>query len=532
MKNMIKYAFVAGMISLSFTGCIKETLSSSNAINKEQVAESPYALSSKVNGITSYVNNYDVLGREMHYDFGYPAICIIREMLSNDVATVASDYSTWFNMWSTNESIGDGYAAPQFVWNYYCKWLYTANELISIGKSATMTEENKHYLGVGYAFRALIWLDMARMYEFVPNKYTNKPEVEGLTIARMDETLTEEDARNNPRLPKAKIIEMIKDDLNNAIELLDGYAPATKSLPTKAVAYGLLARTLLWEGDYENAKTAAQDALNAGSFSPLTEAQWTDPATGFNSASSQSSWMLCGSTSAESNVVKTGIINWVSWMSSETSFGYCSAGPFRLCDASFYGMISDNDFRKKSWVPAKGVDIEVPYVPASGSYDGPETLPELAAVKFRPGSGEPNSYVVAAAIDFPMMRMEEMKFIIAECDARLSNSAASLIEIMRTRNPEYTTSLTGLNLLSEVLLQKRVEFWGEGIIFFDYKRCPEILHIYRGYEGTNHVDTECFNVPEGIAPWMNFVCVKTEPDNNSAFINNPDPSGTVPLWTK
>lgn len=531
MKNIIKYAFAAGLVSLSLTGCIKETFSNSSVINKDQVAESPYALSSKVSGITAYVNNYDTLGREMHYDFGYPAICIIREMLSNDVATAASDYSVWFNMWSGNESIGDGYAAPQFVWNYYCKWLYTANELISIGKSVTETEENRHYLGIGYAFRALIWLDMARMYEFVPNEYTSKPEVEGLTIARMDETLTEEEARKNPRLPKADIIKMIKEDLDNAIELLDGYEPTSKTLPTKAVAYGLLARTYLWEGDYENAKEAAQNALNAGSFSYLTEEQWTDVTTGFNSASSQSSWMLCGSTSSESKVVRTGIVNWVSWMSSETSFGYTSAGPFRLCDARLYDLISDNDFRKKSWAPKKRSSLEVPYVPATSNYGGSESLPELAAVKFRPGSGEPDAYVTGAAVDLPMMRMEEMKFIIAECEARLSNTSTTLVEIMKTRNPKYEVP-SGTNLISEVLLQKRIEFWGEGIIFFDYKRCPDYLHINRGYDGTNHVDTERFNVPVGVAPWMNFCCVQTEPMNNPAFINNPDPSGTVPLWTK
>ena len=35
----------------------------------------------------------------------------------------------------------------------------------------------------------------------------------------------------------------------------------------------------------------------------------------------------------------------------------------------------------------------------------------------------------------------------------------------------------------ELILQKRIEFWGEGIIYWDYKRLE--LSVTRGYSGTN-----------------------------------------------
>ena len=123
-----------------------------------------------------------------------------------------------------------------------------------------------------------------------------------------------------------------------------------------------------------------------------------------------------------------------------------------------------------------------------------------------------------------------MKFIIAECDAR-NGDAASLIDIVKTRNPQYTTSLTGNSLVREVLFQKRIEFWGEGIIFFDYKRCPDLLNIERGYTGTNHQADARFNV-KGLAPWFNFCIVKTETMSNTAIVNNPDPSDKVELWSE
>ena len=33
-----------------------------------------------------------------------------------------------------------------------------------------------------------------------------------------------------------------------------------------------------------------------------------------------------------------------------------------------------------------------------------------------------------------------------------------------------------------------------------------------------------------MAPWLNQCAVRTEHSQNPAFVNNPDPSGTVPFW--
>ena len=343
-------------------------------------------------------------------------------------------------------------------------------------------------------------------------------------------------AKNNPRMPKAEYLEKIYESLDNAILLLDGHTPSTdKTLPDLAVAYGLYARAKMYEGKYADAKEYAEKALAAGSYSPLTKDQWTSTTTGFNDADSQQSWMLCTRTSSESSVVKTGIINFVSFMSNEQVYGYGGpgAGAFAMVDAKFYSQIPDTDFRKLSWKAPAGhpLESEVKFVPATEDYPGSSELPEYGAIKFRPGNGNPDDYMTGSATDFPMMRMEEMKFIIAECDARLTNSAASLVEIVKTRNPEYTCTYTNNDLLREVFLQKRIEFWGEGIMFFDYKRCPELLQINRGYAGTNHPELTRFNC-DGLAPWFNMPINGYEAQDNKALseTNNPDPSSTVDLW--
>lgn len=526
MKNIFKFAFTLGLVASLAVGCIKETFPQGGSATNDQFLGNNQAFESLVRGIPGYLMTPLTHTGTQHYELGYPAMMTIREMLSNDVAINNIGYE-WFGSWHENTYQGENYIYGQYIWNFYSECVMNANKVIAFD-----SEENnsviRNMIGSAYAYRAMFWLDMGQMYEFKPNNYTSKPIVEGLTIPHMHENLTEDEARNNPRLPKAELVELIRADLNKAIEYTHGQERMGIQLPNEAVAYGLLARLEMWNEDYEAAKAAAQKAIELSGCTPLTEAQWTSTSTGFNDVASQKSWMLAMTLTDESPAVKTGIINHSSWFCSETSFGYCGAGAFRMADANFYSMISDKDFRKKSWKAPEGSKLDVPMIP-EGTYYDPSVLPDLAGIKFRPANGNTDDYLVGAVSDLPLMRVEEMYFIIAECDAR-NGDPSSLYNFMTTyRNPSYNIFYEGEELVSEVLFQKRVEFWMEGIVFFDYKRCPEYVEIYRGYPGTNHYPECQYNV-DGLAPWMNICYVMTETNQNPALINNPDPSQTVPYW--
>ena len=117
--------------------------------------------------------------------------------------------------------------------------------------------------------------------------------------------------------------------------------------------------------------------------------------------------------------------------------------------------------------------------------------------------------------------------IIAEADAR-KGSSAGLVEFMTNRNPDYVCTASGVDaLVDEVFFQKRVEFWGEGINFFDYKRLGK--GVTRGYAGTNHYEDARLN-SSGLAPWYNFCIVQTEHNANPAVVSNPDPSDLIEPW--
>ena len=537
MKKILKYtAILTALASVVTTGCIKETFPTGSSISAEQATASADAAKSMSAAIANYAANAN-WSSSSHQFYGYPSLCVQREAMGNDFTIMDNPYG-WYSSEQQNLGFNPTTAQVQCPWLIYTKLIALANDVIRMNPDLdAIVDDNKGYVGAAYAYRALCMIDMAQLYEFKANKYTSKDEVIGLTVPYLHENMDVDYAKNNPRLPKAEYLEKIYESLDAAVLLLDGHAPTTdKTLPDLAVAYGLYARAKLYEGDYAKAKEYAQLALDSGSFSSLTKEQWTSPTTGFNDADSQTSWMLCIRTSNESAVVKTGIINFVSFMSNEQTYGYGGpgAGAFAMVDKRFYNQIPDTDFRKLSWKAPAGHALESQnvFVPATDSYPGSSEVPEYGAVKFRPGDGNPDDYLTGSATDFPLMRMEEMKFIIAECDAR-NNDASSLVDIVSTRNPEYTCSLTGDALLKEMFLQKRIEFWGEGIVWFDYKRCPELLQVQRGYAGTNHPEPARFNC-DGLAPWFNVPINGYEAQDNKALseTNNPDPSSTVTLWVE
>ena len=529
MKNILKIGFVALTATALLSGCIKETFPTSVATT-EQVGANPTALEAQVNGMAAFVNTRDVLGSGNHYDWGYPSIGMVRDLMGEDMATISSGYEHFVN-WIENRYQSDQYIYSQYIWNFYTQFLLTANSVISSVNEATATDVQKEYLGMAYCYRAMINLDMGRMYEFKKNAYTSATTLEGYTIPIIRENMTESEARNNPRVTKEDLLTYIMGDLSKAIDYFsdeDGkssFSRMNKTQPDLSVAYGLQARAYLWAGEYEKARTAAQNALAAGSYKALTEAQATDTSTGFNTAND--SWMWCSSLVKEDAVVKSSILNFTSWMSSETAFGYAPAGPYRMIDARLYSRIPASDWRKKMWKAPEGVTVDQKFVSATAEYAGPDNIPAYGAIKFRPGSGNPDSSEPGAVCDYPFMRMEEMMLIIAEADAR-KGSTAGLMSFMALRNPDYVCTASGVDaLVDEVFFQKRVEFWGEGIIFFDYKRLGK--GVTRGYAGTNHYDDARLN-SEGLAPWMNFCIVRTEHNANEAVVSNPDPSDLIDPW--
>lgn len=535
MKRLNKSIITLGMAAFGLTmlnSCIEETEPTSVATSK-QIAESSSAIEGLVMAQPAYFNN--LWDEDRHYSFGYGAMMHIRDIMASDITKNSTSYNQW-RYWLCNQYQGDSYIFGQFIWNYYYGFVLAANNVIGSINTESATDGQLGYLGTAYAFRAMLYLDMARMYEFLPNDGTsninaNGNDVSGLTVPIVKAEMTQDEARNNPRATREQMKEFIEEDLNNAEMYIDKLTDTNgKTLPDLACVYGLKARLYMWLEDYPKAQEYARKAIDEASVEPMTQEECLNTTTGFNDADP---WMWAAQQTTEDDVVQTGIINWTSHVSDESTFGYCgpSTGLYNVADKNFYERISDTDFRKLEFKAPEGSPLanKVSYVNKVYAAD----MDDYTMVKFRPGDGNADDYMTGSATAYPIMRVEEMYFIEAEAAAHQSDATGQQLvnSFMKNyRDSQYNTTKTGAELIEEIVFQKRVELVGEGQSFFDIKRLN--YPVKRGYAGTNFISTARFNTTTRPA-WMNLVMVRTEKNNNPAVDgwNNPDPSDVYTPWS-
>lgn len=545
--KIVKIAATLLCAPVLLSSCIEETFPEGGNVTTEQVGDSPFAMNSLASSIpTILITNYIGIGD--HFDFGYPGIFGATDRLAGEVFPVSGNLpggNQYLDRWQAYLYPGDmsglsasGYATPFFYLNYY-QFIYAANEVISIAKDSP---DGDIPLGIAKAYRALFYLDLARLYDALPAKaperqsYESELEaVKGLTVPIVREGATLEELENNPRATREEMFEFIFEDLGEAERLLADYQPESKNMPSLAVVYGLYARAYLWLGGfdetyaniptgteaYKKAAEYARKAIDASGCSILTEAQWLDPKTGFNTINS--AWML--GMHQTTDTVLNNLLSWAAHMSLEAVYGYAYGAQPGISVFS-YERMSDTDFRKKSYVTAdRSYDAAKDYM--SLTEEEFQTVAPYASYKFHTNGGEKSNYTVANVVDVPVMRVEEMYLTEAEATAHYDEATARtlLTSFMAHRDPNYTIPAS-YTLVDEIIFQKRIEFWGEGIIFYDMKRLNMSMH--NGDAGSNAPSMAQLST-DGRAPWWNCVIPLSAVQQNIGLSgkNNPDPTGTV-----
>lgn len=545
-NKIVKFAAALLCAPVLLSSCIEETFPEGGNVTSGQVAESPFAMEDIAASIpTILITNYLNMGD--HFDFGYPGIFGATDRMVGEVFPVSQNLpggNQYYDRWQAwlYPDMG-GLSATGwtdfFYLNYY-QFIYSANEVISI---ASQSESGGVALGIAKAFRAMCYLDMARMYDPLPAKAPDRPSyeseleaVKGLTVPIVREGATLEQLENNPRATREEMFNFILSDLTDAESLLADYQPASKNMPSQAVVYGLLARTYLWLGGFEEtyegfvtgteaykkAAEYARKAINASGCTILTESQWLDPKTGFNTVNNAWMWAMIQTT----DTVLNNLLSWAAHMSLEAVYGY-GYGAQPGISVFSYERISDTDFRKKSYVTAdRSYAAAQPYM--SLTEEEFKTVAPYASYKFHTAGGEKSNFTIANVVDIPMMRVEEMYLIEAEATAHYDEATARtlLTSFMAHRDPNYRIPAATTDLVEEIIFQKRIEFWGEGIIYYDMKRLNMSMH--NADTGTNAPSGAIIST-DGRAPWWNCVIPLGAVQQNIALtnMNNPDPTGTV-----
>ena len=536
MKNILKIS--AAAFSILLGSCIKDVTPT------EIATEDQVTLETLVGGIPAALVKPGSTGYKLAWDFALPAIHLATESMTGDIAITGNIGYDWFQQWGANDALGPEYAVGALPWNNYYTWIMMANNVISLIDEtdiATLGAKERSYLGFAYAYRAMFYLDLVRLYEFKENTVTRADDLLGLGVPIVLPETTEAQAKNNPRATVDEIYDsVIFPDLEKAGKLLENFTAPDKYTISLALVYGLKARAYLERGTdkndaaaYRSAAEYARKAITASGRTPLTQEEWEDPANGFNNAESNNAWIWGLALPSES---VANLMCFTVHMSCENDWAPYHAG--RAINRNLYNSIYLRDFRRHSWLdPDRGSYSYKSCRPDGKEYFA-EKLADYVNIKFRPAQGAYKDFKVGGAADHCCMRVEEMYFIEAEATAqagdvqggiRLLNEFMTKYRMMDGAVYDCSAQSTLKSFVNELMLQKRIEFWGEGIVMFDMKRLD--MSSKRGYVGTNAPASYRLNV-DGRAPYWNFVISRAETQNNTAIAkqNNPDPSGLVEPW--
>jgi len=469
-------------------------------------------LKADVNGLYSIMKAFGAGTNSEDYqeDFGIPGIMVKLEHNGQDCVGDITGYN-WFSGDQDYTNKNYTYRAPRVIWTIFYKQIMMANSIINKVPADTEDPIAKGYLGQALAIRAYDYFNLVQLFQFTYNGHQSDPAV---PIVKNDTPL--EQINNNPRATVQQVYDLILSDLNAAIPMLEGVSRTDKSSINQSVAYGLRARVNLVMQNWSDAATDAELALSASGEQPFSRVAVSEPT--FESANAAG--VLWGiPITQEDEVVQTGICNYTSMFTS-LCFGYGGyttiVGTWKKINVHLYNQIGENDVRKGWWIDenyesplfntwkANGTTDELflawmgePFNEADGPYWAQIGMDPYTNVKFGPENKNPLD--ANNSTDFMLMRAEEMILIQAEAKAMggsLGDGKSILENFVTTyRDPDYvSTAASAEELQNEVWLQRRIEFWGEGISWFDVMRLKK--PVIRKENGvTNFGALAIFNIP-------------------------------------
>ena len=345
------------------------------------------------------------------------------------------------------------------LWNGYYTLISNTNYIIAAHEDMTGTPQDINYVvGQAYAIRAYCYHYLTMMFARTYKGHESEP---GVPV------YTEPSVAGTPGKPRSTIGEVytqIKSDINKAVELL-------KDAPTQKhsthidyyVANAIKARICLTTNDWAEAEAAAKIARSKkviGTGSQLTG--------GLNDVKLPD--VMWGAELIQDQLPGWGPFLYhmdaLSMLPGTSTYG--NRAP-KCISVPLYNKLGAKDIRRQWWEPN----------PPAGSFE--EVDGSYVQVKFR------FSDPVTALGDKIWMRVEEMYLTEAEalCRQNKFTEAQTLLNtLVKTRDPNYATAKTGNNLgalttdetgslLEEILIQRRIELWGEHGRIYDIKRLKQ-----------------------------------------------------------
>ncbi|WP_074761019.1 RagB/SusD family nutrient uptake outer membrane protein [Xylanibacter ruminicola] len=400
----------------------------------------------------------------------------------------------WAPIMNLQYSLRNNTSYDAYPWYYYYTLVSQANAIIAHIDEADGNEGLKKFdKASALTFRAYGFEKLLHYY--APRwQDSNNGTAKGICL-RLDESTGE-----LPQSTMAECYAQIYNDLDEAIALFQqsGKNRGSKEIwiANENVAHAVYARAALAKQDYQTALTHAPLARKG--YSLMSNADYY---AGFCKPTSE--WIFGSYGGSQENM-------WYwSFGTQYACNGYyanntaCGAGSI---DIELTNLIPDNDVRKGLFLtPDKFENFDLNDKTVADNYylgygimgfSNDALWDEVDAwVENRHNSSaassmdrpyQPGYYYVGGQTKFyvfdtpgvgylPFIRSSEMVLIEAEANYFLGNEAAAqaaLVELNAStgRDANYTCEKTGEELFDEIVNYRRLELWGEGFGFSDYKR--------------------------------------------------------------
>lgn len=397
----------------------------------------------------------------------------------------------------------------EYLWSYYYKIISNANAIISY-VDPEASHRFKYIYAQALTYRAYCYLHLLQF--FAPRWCDSENGSTDGVILRLDVSST----GDCPLSSTLTCYEQIYKDLDTAISYYQESGLSREENENhKAnidVAYSIYARTALTREDWA---TAAHYAALARAGYPLMDAD--EYLSGFNAPNQE--WIWSVYDSEEETLGSASLAAYLAYNSSATIV--CT---YPLCiNRELYDQLPASDIRRKLFLDPSGYPDDYNQNSSektAGRVTKGTQLATLARTLHPDLNASANIYAYMsfkfkctaqpAVMAFNLLRSSEMYLIEAEADCHLSPSreeeARRLLKTLihdSGRDPDYTCNKSGQDLLDEIKFYRRIELWGEGFSWFDYKRRKDTIVRNTFQNGGNYLANVAVTIhPEDYNNWM------------------------------
>ena len=416
--------------------------------------------------------------------FGLKAIHLATDLSGLDM--VQQSYSWFgfdynFDMWRAE------YARTAFLWNFLYKQISSINAVLTeyFPEAPSQAVLYQKYAELK-SLRGIYYYYLINLYQHSYKGHENDLGVP-LVLRPTDAKL--------PRATVAAVYEQLLADFS-VVDDARYVVTETKTDVDKAVAAAYLAKVYAHLEQWDKVIAYTRMVLNSPYFTftsmgEVQAAKWDI---------SSPSW-LWGYDITQQTTSSFG--SFYSHIDNTIAQGYAGgSGAYKNMYSNLYAKIADTDVRKKIYINST-------LFPTIADRYG---LPDYANVKYATDQ--------RFLSDYCFIRIEDPFFLYVEALVEQNNLSAAktaLEDFMHDyRDPSYTlTATTQAAMRDEVRTQRRIELWGEGTSFFDFKRWH--LGVDRNEAGSNH--TFMVKVPAGDKRWV-YQIPQDEIESNSQMVQN------------